>query len=119
LLALIRGSAPAFTPAGGVGSRGADPVAAGLGLAAEVTGRGGVLLSYLVTADTVLIWFAAPAEPIAVERRAVSLDSLAALVRAWRLGLGVDAAGEPPAAPVAAAGGPAPAQRGIGAGRGS
>lgn len=49
-------------------------------------------LSYLVTADTLVIMLSRPGTAPAVSRRAISRDSLASLVRQARAGLGVDEA---------------------------
>lgn len=68
----------------------ADPVAEGARLA-EVARRSGVAaLYYLATPETLLVWLIPPAGEVRVARRAVSRDSLTALVAALRGGLGAD-----------------------------
>ncbi len=75
----------------------ADTIVAGKDLAAEglavvhtVTQRGVAALSYLVTADTLIIWLVWPSGELDVTRRAVARDSVNQLVGQWRRALGVD-----------------------------
>ncbi len=51
------------------------------------------LLSYLVTADTLVVWFVLPTGESHLQRVAVSRDSLAQLVNAMRWQLGAEAGG--------------------------
>jgi len=84
LLDLMRGADQGVRP-------GADLVAEGRRLLAVAAGAG--VLSYLVTDDTLLVWYAPPGGGrLGVSRVPVSADSLAELVSRWRAALGVDQA---------------------------
>ncbi len=85
LLSLMRGTSAEMPP-------GADLAAEGRRLVQGVQRSGAALLSYLVTDDTLLIWFAPPKGELTLTAAAVSQDSITRLVRAWRAGLGVDEA---------------------------
>ncbi len=71
---------------------GADLAAEGRQLVRSVQESGAALLGYLVSEDTLLIWFASPVGELRVAAVAVSQDSITRLVRVWRAGLGADEA---------------------------
>jgi len=83
LLDLMRGTSTAAAP-------GADLVAEGERLLSTTRTGHTAVLSYLVTADTLLIWIAPPKGAVEVRRVAINKDSLARLVGDWRAGLGAD-----------------------------
>ncbi len=83
LLQLIRGADVPSRPGGELQKEGAR-----LGETARQAGAGA--LSYLVTSDTLLVWFVPPSGAIEVSRHAVSRDSLAGLVAALRMELRAD-----------------------------
>ncbi len=68
---------------------GRDLVAEGTGLLESASKSGSAVLSYLVTADTLVLWFAVPGHEVEVRRRAVSQAALAEWVGALRGALGV------------------------------
>ncbi|MFN8648123.1 MAG: CHAT domain-containing tetratricopeptide repeat protein [Gemmatimonadales bacterium] len=89
LLDLMRGTARAARA-------GADLTAEGRRLVGAAAAGGAGVLSYLVTADTLLIWYARPLPgragrvQLTATRVAVGADSLARLAARWRAALGVD-----------------------------
>lgn len=68
---------------------GRDLVAEGTDLLAAGVSGGAAVLSYLITADTVVLWFALPGHDVEVLRRAVPRDTMAEAVRSLRAALGV------------------------------
>jgi tetratricopeptide (TPR) repeat protein len=96
LLDLMRRSA--VGAAGGAGLNeavarpGADLAAEADSLLAPLRARHAVLLSYLVTADTLLVWILRPSGELRLARRAVSRDSLSTLIEVLRSELGADKA---------------------------
>jgi tetratricopeptide (TPR) repeat protein len=87
LLELMRRSAP-NAAAGG------DLVAEGRRLLTRATTGGAAVLSYMVTADTLVIWLAMPGQDVEVTRRPVPRDTLAEWVRSLRDALGVTEASQ-------------------------
>ncbi len=73
----------------GDASSGRDLTSEGAGLLAAVTKSGTAVLSYLVTLDTLVLWFAVPGRDVEVIRRAVPHDTLARLVSSLRGAMGV------------------------------
>jgi tetratricopeptide (TPR) repeat protein len=62
----------------------------GRGLARTVAQPGTAVLYYLQTRDTLVIWVLRDGDSITVERRPARADSVAALIRMYRRGLGLD-----------------------------
>jgi tetratricopeptide (TPR) repeat protein len=87
LLELMRRSAPNAVAGG-------DLAAEGRRLLAHATSGGAAVLSYLVTADTLVIWLAIPGQDVEVTRRSVPRDTLAEWVRTLRGALGVTEAAQ-------------------------
>ncbi len=85
LLDLMRG-------ASAVRANNDDFVAMGRRLVGAVTSTGAAMLSYLVTPDTLITWYAYPGAPLVVRTVAVTSDSLATLIRQWRRALRADGA---------------------------
>lgn len=71
---------------------GADLTAEGEALVAESVHGGAAVLSFLVTADTLISWLALPSGDVSVSRRPVPRDSLQREVEALRQQLGVTGA---------------------------
>jgi CHAT domain-containing protein/tetratricopeptide (TPR) repeat protein len=69
-----------------------DLVAEGAQLLTSADRGRAAVLSYLLTAETLLIWIALPTKELSVMQAAVNRDSLALLVAEWRAGLGADEA---------------------------
>ena len=85
LLSLMQTAQPSLRP-------GADLAEEGRRLLASAGQTDATVLAYLVTSDTLVVWLARPHAPPRVARSALSQDSLAALVRGLRFGLGADEA---------------------------
>lgn len=86
LLDLLPGAS--IQPAGS-----ANLIAEGKQYVQQMQQAGAGLLSYLVTADTLVVWFVLPSGESHLQRVAVSHDSLAQLVNAMRWQLGAEAGG--------------------------
>jgi CHAT domain-containing protein len=68
---------------------GSDLIEEGRRLLERASASGTGILSYLVTLDTLIIWFGAPGSEVTVVQRPVARDSLAQLVGSFRAALGV------------------------------
>jgi tetratricopeptide (TPR) repeat protein len=88
LLDLMRGTTP-------TSASGASLAMEGRRLVKAATASGAVLISYLVTEDTLITWIARPGVPLSVRVVALSADTLGAMIARWRRALGADGAVAP------------------------